>query len=309
MSSKDKSSSMNKVYETITRIISILAGIATAIFSDVHENTFIQEILLRIVLGVCGAVTVSFSLVLLYKITILFIGLFKRKHQDDECDTKEVVFEDNSNSETKEKAGRALSVIIFIISAAFFSMLFISLLSKFRPYFSEGKVAVFNISFLFDDISTFSTCLIAICIISASLAGIPVLIFKKRTYDNKSKQPSILKYLLISVLALTISIGSLFIYTNHCNVITERGLIEYRLISKTFYSWNKLDYYTYTPSPSSPSPHYQIYFKDGTRKVIKSWEYYDYFGGNFQKTDEIDAFIDDIFKKKLAHLRIEAEED
>lgn len=200
----------------------------------------------------------------------------------------------------------ALSRFVLIAPIVFFTFSFIKLYQLFTPYSTTGMVVVNGHSWPFEDsIEAYIGSFIISIICAYFFTEIYDAIYNGKDSKGLPAKWAVLKSIAIIVLVVLLTIGALYASTHQCEVITEGGYTNYKLTSKEHYSWQEIDYFTFDPGNSFDSPLTTIVFKDGVKKKIETWEFYDYMSKDVEALEDNDDFIEKLFTEKYAHLRLE----
>lgn len=327
---------MHPVYETLTYIISAVIAIWGTFFRGPDD---FHNIIDRLCFCVASFVAVVLMMGLLWCIISLFLPHPKEESEIEELEIEsemskdekpehkvievenettlcskdetivEVVESDHPKEDEEEivtEGNLALSRFVLIAPIVFFTFSFIKLYQLFTPYSTTGMVVVNGHSWPFEDsIEAYIGSFIISIICAYFFTEIYDAIYNGKDSKGLPAKWAVLKSIAIIILIVLLTIGALYASTHQCEVITEGGYTNYKLTSKEHYSWQEIDYFTFDPGNSFDSPLTTVVFKDGVKKKIETWEFYDYMSKDVEALEDNDDFIEKLFTEKYAHLRLE----
>ena len=303
-----KKTPMNKTYEIITAIISIIAAITLTVLSSEEFPGILDRVLYAVMLYVI----IELPFYIIYWVFSFFVSKRKQKaaagssmdESFNDLEKKPSKTEDEENS--KPLGSKGLRWFVFWAPIIFFTFSFVKIYQLSIPYSTTGMVVVNGHAWPFENATeAYSGSFIISVVIAFLFIEIYNAVFMGKGIKEISAKGAILIYVSAVLLIVLLTIGALYASTHHCEVVTEGGYTNYKLTSKEHYSWQEIDYYTFDPGDSYRSPRATVKFKDGVTRKIFIEEFNDYMSEDVEALEDNDDFIEKLFTEKYAHLRLE----
>ena len=306
-----KKAPLNKTYEVITAIISLIAAITLTVLSSKEFPGLLDRVLYAVMLYVI----IELPFYIIYRVFSFFVSKRKQnaaalESSNDESfnDFEKDIPKTEDEESSKPPGSKGARWFVVFAPVIFFTYSFVKIYQLSIPYSTVGMVVVNGRSWPFEDATeAYLGCFIISVVISYLFVEIYQVAYNGKDSKGVSAKWAIIRNISIIMLIVLLTIGALYASTHQCEVITEGGYTNYKLTSKEHYSWQEIDYFTFDPGDSHRVPRATVTFKDGVTRKIFIEEFYDYMSKDVEALEDSDDFIEKLFTEKYAHLRVEIE--